>query len=192
MLINFTKMQGLGNDFVVIDAISQSVALATDQLRFIADRHFGIGCDQILLVEAPAQPGVDFRYRIYNADGGEVEQCGNGARCFARFVLDKHLTTKQEISVETSAGVISTRVEANGDVTVNMGVPCFIPVDIFRSLSMTAIFAACRSLIFPALTSKSSNSSIICSLVVPFRWRLMVSFVSTVLRFIRRSVKPSK
>ncbi len=130
MLINFTKMHGLGNDFVVIDALSQAVTLTPDQLRFIADRHFGIGCDQILLVEAPTVPGVDFRYRIYNADGGEVEQCGNGVRCFARFVLDKHLTNKREISVETQAGIISTQIEANGLITVNMGVPQFATADI--------------------------------------------------------------
>ena len=130
MLINFTKMHGLGNDFVVIDALSQPVVLTPAQLRFIADRHFGIGCDQILLVEAPTVPGVDFRYRIYNADGGEVEQCGNGVRCFARFVLDKHLTTRHDISVETEAGIISTQVGANGLITVNMGVPQFAPADI--------------------------------------------------------------
>lgn len=130
MLINFTKMHGLGNDFVVIDALSHPVTLTPAQLRFIADRHFGIGCDQILLVEAPTVPGVDFRYRIYNADGGEVEQCGNGVRCFARFVLDKHLTSKHEISVETQAGIISTQIEVNGLVTVNMGVPQFAPADI--------------------------------------------------------------
>ena len=130
MLINFTKMHGLGNDFVVIDALSQPVALTPAQLRFIADRHFGIGCDQILLVEAPTVHGVDFRYRIYNADGGEVEQCGNGVRCFARFVLDKNLTTRHEISVETNAGIISTQVGANGLITVNMGVPQFTPADI--------------------------------------------------------------
>ena len=130
MLINFTKMHGLGNDFVVIDALSQPVALTPAQLRFIADRHFGIGCDQILLVEAPTVPGVDFRYRIYNADGGEVEQCGNGVRCFARFVLDKNLTARHDISVETNAGIISTQVGANGLITVNMGVPQFTPADI--------------------------------------------------------------
>lgn len=130
MLINFTKMHGLGNDFVVIDALSQPVALTPAQLRFIADRHFGIGCDQILLVEAPTVPGVDFRYRIYNADGGEVEQCGNGVRCFTRFVLDKHLTTRHDISVETEARIISTQVGANGLITVNMGVPQFAPADI--------------------------------------------------------------
>ncbi len=130
MLINFTKMHGLGNDFVVIDTLSQPAPLTRDQLRFIADRHFGIGCDQILLVEAPTVPGIDFRYRIYNADGDEVEQCGNGVRCFARFVLDRHLTPKREISVETQAGIISTHIEANGYVTVNMGVPRFTPAEI--------------------------------------------------------------
>lgn len=130
MLINFTKMHGLGNDFVVIDATSQPIALTPAQIRKIADRHFGVGCDQVLLVEAARDPSVDFRYRIYNADGGEVEQCGNGARCFARFVLDHHLTAKHEIAVETAGGIIRPRIEADGQVTVNMGVPRFAPADI--------------------------------------------------------------
>lgn len=130
MLINFTKMHGLGNDFVVIDALSQPVALTPPQLRRIADRHFGVGCDQVLLVEAPVTPGVDFRYRIYNADGGEVEQCGNGVRCFARFVLDKHLTTQHDTVVETKAGIVRPHVEADGQVTVDMGVPHFNPADL--------------------------------------------------------------
>jgi diaminopimelate epimerase len=121
--IRFTKMQGLGNDFVVIDAVRQSVALTTAQAAFLADRHFGVGCDQILVVERPTQAGVDFSYRIFNADGGEVEQCGNGARCFVRFVLDQHLTDKHEIRVETKCGVISPRLESNGEVTVDMGEP---------------------------------------------------------------------
>ncbi len=130
MLINFTKMHGLGNDFVVIDATSQPVALTPAQIRQIADRHFGVGCDQVLLVETAHDPSVDFRYRIYNADGGEVEQCGNGARCFARFVLDHHLTSKHEIAVETAGGIIHPRIESDGQVTVNMGVPRFVPADI--------------------------------------------------------------
>ncbi len=130
MLINFTKMHGLGNDFVVIDATSQPIALTPAQIRQIADRHFGVGCDQVLLVEAACDPSVDFRYRIYNADGGEVEQCGNGARCFARFVLDHHLTSKREIAVETASGIIHPRIEPDGQVTVNMGVPRFTPADI--------------------------------------------------------------
>ncbi len=125
--MRFTKMQGAGNDFVVIDAISQRVRLTGAMARRIADRHYGIGCDQILLVEAPTVPEADFRYRIWNADGGEVEQCGNGARCFVRFVRDKRLTAKREISVETRAGIISPRLEGNGEVSVNMGAPDFVP-----------------------------------------------------------------
>jgi len=127
MKIKFTKMQGLGNDFVVIDAVRQSVDLTSRQAAFLADRHFGVGCDQILIVERPTQDGVDFRYRIFNADGGEVEQCGNGARCFVRFALDQHLTEKREIRVETKSGIITPRLEANGEVTVDMGVPIFEP-----------------------------------------------------------------
>lgn len=123
-------MHGLGNDFVVIDAIHQSVALTPQQIRFIADRHFGIGCDQLLLVEAADRDGVDFRYRIFNSDGGEVEQCGNGARCFARFVKDKHLTDKTCITVSTNTGVIQLIEQPNGQVTVNMGAPKFAPADI--------------------------------------------------------------
>ncbi len=130
MHLKFTKMHGLGNDFVVFDAISQQVALSAAQFRFIADRHFGIGCDQILLVEQPAQAGADFGYRIFNADGGEVEQCGNGARCFVRFVHDQGLTEKREIRVETASGIIVPRLEENGEVTVDMGAPRFEPVQI--------------------------------------------------------------
>lgn len=125
--IKFSKMHGLGNDFVVIDAISQQIQLTPQQVRRISDRHFGVGCDQLLLVERPTRPDVDFRYRIFNADGGEVEQCGNGARCFARFVRDQGLTTKDEIAVETAKGIIYPRIEADGEVSVNMGVPNFEP-----------------------------------------------------------------
>jgi diaminopimelate epimerase len=130
MLFKFTKMHGLGNDFVVFDAISQSVNLTPAQFQFVADRHFGIGCDQILLVERATRPDADFRYRIFNADGGEVEQCGNGARCFVRFVHEKGLSPKAEIRVETAAGIIVPRLEPNGQVTVNMGVPRFEPAEI--------------------------------------------------------------
>ena len=104
MKLKFTKMHGVGNDFVVLDCVSQRVELDQEALRRLADRHFGVGCDQILVVERPRTAGVDFRYRIFNADGGEVEQCGNGARCFVRFVRDKGLTAKREIRVETSRG----------------------------------------------------------------------------------------
>lgn len=123
-------MHGLGNDFVVIDAMSQVVNLSTEQIRRLADRHRGIGCDQLLLVERAQSAEVDFRYRIYNADGGEVAQCGNGARCFARFVVDKGLTDKREIAVETASGVIHPRIEDDGQVVVNMGAPRFAPADI--------------------------------------------------------------
>jgi diaminopimelate epimerase len=127
MQIEFTKMHGLGNDFVVIDAINQDVALTDNQVRFIADRHFGIGCDQLLLVERPGLAGAEFRYRIYNADGSEVQQCGNGARCFARFVHDRGMTESTTIPVETSAGMIYLILEADGQVTVDMGMPSFKP-----------------------------------------------------------------
>jgi len=130
MQINFTKMHGLGNDFVVIDAIHQSIDLSPDQYRFIADRHLGIGCDQILLVEPSDHEKVDFRYRIFNADGGEVQQCGNGARCFARFVIDKGLTNKQSIKVETNSGLIELNIDQNDDVRVDMGAPILEPTQI--------------------------------------------------------------
>jgi diaminopimelate epimerase len=127
MNLRFTKMHGLGNDFVVIDAINQDVSLSDEQYRFLGDRRFGVGCDQILLVEAPRNEGVDFTYRIFNADGSEVEQCGNGARCFAVFVREKGLTEKDTIIVETASGVIELVVQADEQVTVNMGEPRFEP-----------------------------------------------------------------
>ena len=130
MRLKFTKMHGLGNDFVVLDATRAPLALDRDQLRFLADRHFGIGCDQILQVEPPRSPDTDFYYRIFNADGGEVEQCGNGARCFVRFVREQGLTEKTEIRVGTQSGVIVPKLEADGRVTVDMGVPQFEPARI--------------------------------------------------------------
>ena len=130
VMLHFTKMHGLGNDFVVFDAINQTVMLDPERVRRLADRRFGVGCDQVLIVERPTHAGVDFRYRIFNSDGGEVEQCGNGARCFARFVHDKKLTDKNEIAVETTGGVIYPRIEADGTVTVNMGVPRLEPRDV--------------------------------------------------------------
>ncbi len=127
MKLKFTKMHGLGNDFVVLDGVRQNITLTPAQLRFLADRNVGVGCDQILLVEKPGQAGIDFRYRIFNADGSEVEQCGNGARCFVRFVHEQGLTDKREIKVETKSGIISPRLEADGNVTVDMGKPVFAP-----------------------------------------------------------------
>jgi diaminopimelate epimerase len=130
MKLKFTKMHGVGNDFVVLDGISQRIELTGPELRRLADRHFGVGADQILVVERPRRPEVDFGYRIFNADGGEVEQCGNGARCFVRFVRDRGLTTKREIRVETRSGVITPRLEEDGQVRVDMGPPAFEPARI--------------------------------------------------------------
>lgn len=130
MTLDFTKMHGLGNDFVVIDAITQTVELSPDEVRRLADRHFGIGCDQLLLVEAASSAEADFRYRIFNADGGEVGQCGNGARCFMKFVHDHGLTGKDQVSVETGGGILLLIREPDGAITVNMGIPRFEPADI--------------------------------------------------------------
>ena len=121
--VAFTKMEGAGNDFVVVDATREALALTTAQLRRLADRHFGVGCDQILVVEPARRADADFRYRIFNADGGEVEQCGNGARCFVKFVHARGLTAKREIRVETLGGVIAPRLEDDGEVSVDMGPP---------------------------------------------------------------------
>lgn len=130
MELSFTKMHGLGNDFVVIDGVTQDIALSTAQIRALANRNFGIGCDQLLLVEPPSDPDQDFKYRIFNASGDEVEQCGNGARCFAKFVRDRKLTFKESIRVETNGGNIILHCQENGDVRVDMGAPNFSPADI--------------------------------------------------------------
>jgi diaminopimelate epimerase len=128
--LKFTKMEGAGNDFVVLDGVSRTLEISPQRARRIADRHFGVGCDQILLVEKSRRSDADFRYRIWNSDGGEVEQCGNGARCFVRFVHDKGLTKKTEIRVETLSGVIAPRLEADGQVSVDMGAPRLEPADV--------------------------------------------------------------
>lgn len=130
MRIRFTKMHGQGNDFVVIDGFTRPVTLTPETVKAIASRHFGIGCDQVLLVEPPSDSANDFRYRIWNADGGEVEQCGNGARCFARFVRDQGLTDRDVLRVETAAGIISPRLLPSGEVEVDMGAPRFRLEDI--------------------------------------------------------------
>jgi diaminopimelate epimerase len=127
--LRFTKMEGLGNDFVVVDATRTPFTLGPAAIARLADRRFGVGCDQVLVVE-PARDGHDFRYRIFNADGGEVEQCGNGARCFVVFVREHGLTDKREIRVETAGGIIVPRLEADGEVSVDMGVPRFAPDDV--------------------------------------------------------------
>jgi diaminopimelate epimerase len=125
--LRFTKMHGLGNDFVVLDGIRERIDLTAAQYRRLADRRLGVGCDQILLVERAQRPDVDFRYRIFNADGGEVEQCGNGARCFVAFVRDRGYTQKTKIRVETAGGIIVPEIVDGGEVTVDMGVPRFAP-----------------------------------------------------------------
>ncbi|MDH4610153.1 diaminopimelate epimerase [Pseudomonas sp. BN102] len=130
MLLRFTKMHGLGNDFMVLDLVSQHAHILPKHAKQWGDRHTGIGFDQLLIVEAPTNPDVDFRYRIFNSDGSEVEQCGNGARCFARFVLDKRLTVKKRIRVETKGGIIELDVRPDGQVTVDMGPPRLVPQQI--------------------------------------------------------------
>jgi diaminopimelate epimerase len=158
-MLRFTKMHGLGNDFVVFDGVRQHVTLTPERIRKLADRRFGVGCDQVLVVEPATQSGVDFRYRIYNGDGGEVEQCGNGARCFARFVRDQGLTSKDEIAVETLSGVIYPRIEANGEVTVNMGMPRFKPEEIpFDSKNRDVIQALDLSGAAVAITAVSMGN----------------------------------
>ncbi len=138
MKLKFTKMHGAGNDFVVIDAINQQIDFNTDQWRRLGDRRFGVGADQILVVERPLEPGCDFRYRIFNSDGGEVEQCGNGSRAFVRFVSEKGLTDKRSIRVQTMAGIIEPRLEDDGSVTVDMGAPVLEPAAVpFDSAGLT-------------------------------------------------------
>jgi len=135
MKLAFTKMHGAGNDFAVLDFTQQNFSLTERQLKKIADRHLGVGCDQILVVEKPRQAGVDFRYRIFNADGGEVEQCGNGARCFVKFVRDRKLTDKREIRVETLGGTIAPRLEADGEVSVDMG-PAAVELPLIQTIQV--------------------------------------------------------
>lgn len=130
MLLEFTKMHGLGNDFMVVDLISQRAYLDTLTIQRLANRNFGVGFDQLLIVEPPDIPSADFKYRIFNADGSEVEQCGNGVRCFARFVHERQLTTKTKIKVQTKAGIVEPELGANGWVRVNMGYPKFLPQEI--------------------------------------------------------------
>jgi diaminopimelate epimerase len=130
MLLRFTKMHGLGNDFMVIDLVTQHAQLSARLIRLWSDRHTGIGFDQLLVVEPPGNPDMDFRYRIYNADGNEVEQCGNGARCFAHFVVDKRLTTKSDIQVETAGGPIALNIQADGQITVGMVAPRLSPAQV--------------------------------------------------------------
>lgn len=130
MLLEFTKMHGLGNDFMVVDLISQRAYFDPVTIQRLANRNFGVGFDQLLIVEPPDVPSADFKYRIFNADGSEVEQCGNGVRCFARFVHERQLTTKTKIKVQTKSGIVEPELGANGWVRVNMGYPKFLPQEI--------------------------------------------------------------
>lgn len=149
MKLKFTKMHGAGNDFVVIDGISQHIDFTTEQWQHLGDRRFGIGADQILIVERPTVPDADFRYRIFNSDGGEVEQCGNGSRAFARFVSDKGLSTERSIRVQTMSGIIAPRLEEDGSVTVDMGAPVLEPAAVpFDSTGMKGV-AEGRDLLWP-------------------------------------------
>lgn len=149
MKLKFTKMHGAGNDFVVIDGISQHIDFTTEQWRHLGDRRFGIGADQILIVERPTVPDADFRYRIFNSDGGEVEQCGNGSRAFARFVSDKGLSTERSIRVQTMSGIIAPRLEEDGSVTVDMGAPVLEPAAVpFDRTGMKGV-AEGRDLLWP-------------------------------------------
>lgn len=130
MRLKFSKMHGLGNDFVMLDGVTQRVKLSPEKIRHLADRHVGVGCDQVLVVEPPRTPEADFRYRIYNADGGEVENCGNGARCFARFVHERRLSGKNQLQVETAAGLLQLNILENNQVSVDMGEPVLEPEEI--------------------------------------------------------------
>ena len=141
MLMKFTKMHGLGNDFIVVDAVTQNVRITGSMVRRLADRSRGIGCDQVLVIEPPTEPGIDFNYRIFNQDGGEVEQCGNGARCLARYVQDRRLTGKNPVIVKTKNRVMELQLETNKLVTVNMGVPQLDPTQIpFQSDQLATLY----------------------------------------------------
>jgi diaminopimelate epimerase len=166
MKLKFTKMHGAGNDFVVIDAINQRVDLSPEQWRRLADRRFGIGADQILIVEQPALAGCDFRYRIFNNDGGEVEQCGNGSRAFVRFVSDKGLTEKRSIRVQTMAGIITPRLEEDGSVTVDMGAPVLEPARVPFDSDGLAGIAQGRDTVWPiTVLDQGKDSTVLVSVV---------------------------
>jgi len=138
MLIRFSKMQGLGNDFMVVDLITQRARFTPERVRKLSDRHVGVGFDQLLLVEAPTDPDMDFKYRIFNADGSEVENCGNGARCFARFVTRRRLTSKKNIAVQTAQGPLYLTLNDNNSVRVDMGAPILEPKQIPFTADSTA------------------------------------------------------
>ncbi len=156
MLLHFTKMHGLGNDFMVIDSVTQNVTITSDRVRKWSDRHTGIGFDQLLIIAPPSHPDIDFSYRIFNADGSEVEQCGNGARCFAKFVRDKRLTSKKHIIVETASGIIELHVLTNNQIRVNMGKPRLqpteIPLKVQQQATSYTLFVEQQSIEFSAVS----------------------------------------
>ena len=165
MKLKFTKMHGAGNDFVVIDAISQHVALGPAQYRLLGDRRFGVGADQILIVERAASPDCDFRYRIFNQDGGEVEQCGNGSRAFVKFVIEQGLTTKSRIRVETMMGIIEPRIEADGSITVDMGAPRLVPAEVpFDAAGLTGVTQA-DDVLWPLQLDGQDGAPVLVSVV---------------------------
>jgi diaminopimelate epimerase len=166
MKLKFTKMHGAGNDFVVIDAISQHIDFTPAQWKHLADRRFGVGADQMLVVERATTPGCDFRYRIYNNDGGEVEQCGNGARAFVKFVAEKGLSTQRRIAVETLSGVIAPRLEDDGSVTVDMGAPVLAPADVpFDAEGLDGV-AEGRDLLWPLVLELAGDKETVLVSVV--------------------------
>ena len=166
MKLQFTKMHGAGNDFIVIDAINQDIAFTPAQWQRLADRRFGIGADQILVVEKPRLPGCDFRYRIYNNDGGEVEQCGNGARAFGKFVSEKGLSSKNSTRVETMAALIAPRLEADGSITVDMGAPVLDPALVPFEASGLAGVAQGNDTVWPLdLALPGDQASVLVSVV---------------------------
>ena len=167
MQLRFTKMQGAGNDFVMLDGIAQPFALDRAQLRKLADRRFGVGADQILLVERPDSPAVDFKYRIFNADGDEVEACGNGARCFVKFVHARGLTSKRAIRVQTAGGVIEPMLEDDGDVTVNMGPPQFEPARVPFDAEGLVATAHGRARLWPLDVNGSVREIVVVSMGNP-------------------------
>ncbi len=156
MLLHFTKMHGLGNDFMVIDSVTQNITITSDRVRKWSDRHTGIGFDQLLIIAPPSHPDIDFSYRIFNADGSEVEQCGNGARCFAKFVRDKRLTSKKHIIVETASGIIELHVLTNNQIRVNMGKPRLqpteIPLKVQQQATSYTLFVEQQSIEFSAVS----------------------------------------
>jgi diaminopimelate epimerase len=166
MKLKFTKMHGAGNDFIVIDAVNQQLELGPEQWARLADRRFGIGADQILIVERPTSPDCDFRYRIFNNDGGEVEQCGNGSRAFVRFVSDKGLTDKRSIRVQTMAGIITPRLEDDGSVTVDMGAPVLEPARVpFDSQGLDGV-AQGRDTLWPlTVRARGAEQTVLVSTV---------------------------